>query len=59
MVKRKYLKTKEIAEMLGIETMTVVDWIKTGKLKGVKFGKFWYIPVSEVEKYFGTIPDEG
>ncbi len=35
---RTYISTKEAAEVLQVHRVTVVDWIKQGKLKAYLFG---------------------
>jgi excisionase family DNA binding protein len=31
---------------------TVIAWIKAGRLKGVKVGKFWYVDRDDVDALF-------
>lgn len=35
--------TGAIAELTGFNVETVRNWIDTGKLKGVKVGRFWRV----------------
>ena len=46
----KYLTVQEVASQLKVHENTVVKWLKTGKLYGVRFGKLWRIPASELDK---------
>lgn len=49
----KYLKVKEVAERLGVHENTVLKWLADGTLHGVRFGRLWRIPDSEVERVNG------
>lgn len=47
------LTVKQVAEQLQIGTITVLRWLRSGKLRGVKPGGSrigWRIPPSEVER---------
>lgn len=52
-MERKFLTTKEIAEIVGVSDQTVCEWIRRGKLEAVKMGIKWFIPIKEVEEKFG------
>jgi excisionase family DNA binding protein len=43
----KYLTTDEIAEALRVHKVTVVRWIREGKLKAKKVGRRWLIKESD------------
>lgn len=47
-----YLKVSEVAKTFGVESATIRDWLKSGKLVGVKIGKghYWRVPSSSVRK---------
>lgn len=47
------LTVKQVAERLQIGTITVLRWLRGGKLHGVKPGGSrigWRIPIAEVER---------
>lgn len=48
----RVLTTKEVADRLRVEVITVQRWLHAGKLKGTKLpGRAgWRVPVSEVER---------
>ena len=46
----KYVSVTQFAELFGISRQTVWKWIKAGKLKVIRLGKLYRIPVSEVER---------
>ena len=46
----KYVSVTQFAELFGISRQTVWKWIKAKKLKVIRLGKLYRIPVSEVER---------
>jgi excisionase family DNA binding protein len=36
--------------LLGVGNVTILDWMKKGKLKGEKIGRNWSIPPAEIER---------
>lgn len=44
------LTHKKAAEELGITTMTLWRWIKSEKIRPVRFGRYSVIPISEIER---------
>jgi len=52
MVKMNKLMTpKEVAEVLSVSEKAVKDWLRAGKLQGVKVGSLWRVEQSVVEQY--------
>ncbi len=49
----KLYRTGKVAEMLGGNRVTVVRWIKQGKIKAVRVGKEFRIPEDEVKRLLG------
>ena len=45
-----YLSVVQFAELFGISRQAVWKWIKAKKLKVIRLGKLYRIPVSEVER---------
>ena len=46
----KYVSVTQFAELFGISRQTVWKWTKAKKLKVIRLGKLYRIPVSEVER---------
>ena len=46
----KLYRTGKVAEMLGVNRVTVIRWIKQGKIKAVRVGKEFRIPEDEVKR---------
>ena len=52
-------RTGEAAKRLGVTKMTVLRWIKAGKIKAYKVGREHRIPESEIKRILeGKVPDE-
>lgn len=45
------LTPEEAAARLKISRVTVGDWLRSGKLKGVKVGRLWRIRESDLETF--------
>ena len=45
------LTPKEVADRLRVSEQTVLRWLRSGKLKGVKAGKLWRVEEEELEKF--------
>ena len=48
----KFLTIQETARRFRIADQTVIDWIKSGKIKGAKLGHVWRVDVSSIEGLF-------
>jgi len=46
----RYLSTREFARVLGVSRVTVIKWIKKGKITAYSVHGKWRIPCSEVER---------
>lgn len=51
MAEKKYYTAKELAEMLGLNVMTIYRYINAGKLKAYKIGKEFRIDKSEFDRF--------
>ena len=53
MIEKSYT-IKEVALLLGVKVRTIREWIKTGKIHAIKYGKTkksaWYILEHEIER---------
>lgn len=45
----KYYTPLEVAKILQVDRRTVYEWLRSGKLKGVKFGDSWRVPESALQ----------
>ncbi|MBT1279310.1 helix-turn-helix domain-containing protein [Thermoanaerobacter sp. CM-CNRG TB177] len=49
----KLYTPEELAELLKVSRETVYNWLRSGKLKGIKVVNFWRIPESELNRLLG------
>jgi excisionase family DNA binding protein len=47
----QYLTSEQVAKQLQVHPFTVLKYLKSGKLKGVKIGRMYRIKESDVEKF--------
>ena len=47
----KYLTSEQVAALLQVHPFTVLKYLKSGKLEGVKIGRVYRIKESDVEKF--------
>src|SRR3712207_5644739 len=50
------LTTKQVADQLGVDTKTVVRYLRSGRLKGSRLAKEWRIPESSVSRLLTNEP---
>jgi excisionase family DNA binding protein len=55
-VEERLFSVEETAERLGVSKYTIADWIKAGRLKGTKIGKFWRVKASDLEAFLANPP---
>jgi len=46
----KHYRVSELAKLLGVSRVTVIKWIRSGKISAYSINGYYYIPESEVEK---------
>lgn len=44
-----YLTPAEAAKILRVDRRTIYEWLRSGKLKAVKFGGAWRIPRKSID----------
>jgi len=52
----KLLTTREVADRLGVDTKTILRYLKSGRLKGAKLANEYRIPESSVQSLLGAGP---
>ena len=55
-VEERLFSVEDTAERLGVSKWTITDWIKAGRLKGIKIGKFWRVRESDLEAFIANPP---
>lgn len=51
MEKKKYYTVKDMTEPFSLSRRTIYNYLKSGKLKGIKQGKSWYFTESEYKRF--------
>ena len=52
------LTPAQVAERLQVSPFTVMGWLRRGKLKGLKAGKFWRIAEEDLKGFLeGRVPE--
>lgn len=47
----RFFTTEQVANILQVHPLTILKYIKQGKLKGVKIGRVYRIPESNVKNF--------
>jgi len=47
----KLLTPEQAAEILGVKLRTMREWLRTGRIKGVKAGALWRIRENDLEAF--------
>jgi excisionase family DNA binding protein len=47
---------EEVGERLSMSKYTITDWLKTGRLKGVKIGKYWRVRENDLQAFIENPP---
>jgi excisionase family DNA binding protein len=51
----KYLTTEQVAEILQVHPFTILKFIKSGKIKGIKLGRLYRINENDVKEFLETL----
>ncbi len=49
-MEERYLSTREFARILSVSRVTVIKWIKSGRIGAYNVNGMWRIPAGEVER---------
>lgn len=55
MENKQILTPEEVGTRLGLKTKTVKDWLRVGKIRGVKVGKLWRVKESDLQDYINGL----
>ncbi|MBX6377927.1 MAG: helix-turn-helix domain-containing protein [Clostridia bacterium] len=54
----RLLTPEEVADQLRVTRRTVYEWLRTGRLRGLRAGQFWRIRPEDVEAFLETGDEE-
>jgi excisionase family DNA binding protein len=52
------LTPEQVAEKLAISPKTVKDWLREGRLKGIKIGRLWRIKPEDLQAFIQTAEED-
>jgi len=47
----KFYTSKEVAEILKLSNYTIGEYIRSGKLKAIKFGRVWRVSENQLKQF--------
>ena len=47
----KFYTSKEVAEILKLSNYTIGQYIRSGKLKAIKFGRVWRVSENQLKQF--------
>ena len=53
------LTPEQVAERLQVKPHTIQEWLRTGRLAGVKLGKLWRVRASDLEAFLSHYETRG
>jgi excisionase family DNA binding protein len=52
MTRTKLLKTSQVADICGVSSRTVAQWLRDGTLKGIKLNQFtWRVKEADLNEF--------
>ncbi|MBA7679158.1 hypothetical protein ES703_87441 [subsurface metagenome] len=48
---QKFYRTEDLADMLPLSEPSIRNYLRSGKIHGVKIGLFWYISESNLNRF--------
>ncbi len=48
---QKFYRTEDLADMLPLREPSIRVYLRSGKIKGVKIGLFWYVSESNLNRF--------
>jgi excisionase family DNA binding protein len=55
-VEERLFSIPEVAERLGVSKYTVNEWLKVGRIKGTRIGRFWRVRERDLEAFIENPP---
>lgn len=56
---KKLLSAKEVAEILGVEILTIYDWVYKKKIEHIKIGKLLRFNPETLQNYINNHTQQG
>jgi excisionase family DNA binding protein len=55
-LEERLFSAEEVAERLGMSRYTIGEWLRSGRLKGRRIGRFWRVRESDLEAFIANPP---
>lgn len=55
-LEERLFSVAEVAERLGMSRDTVGEWLRSGRLKGRRIGRFWRVQASDLDTFITNPP---
>jgi excisionase family DNA binding protein len=52
------LTPERVAQLLAVRPKTIRDWLKRGRLRGIRAGRLWRIREKDLEAFLTAVRDE-
>ena len=51
---KKFYSIDEVASMIQVTRRAIYNYLKTGKLKATKFGKYWRVSEADLKEFLNN-----
>jgi len=48
---QEFYIVEELVDILPVGKQSITNYLRSGKLKGVKLGRIWYVPRIEIDRF--------
>jgi excisionase family DNA binding protein len=55
-IEDRLFSPEEVAERLGMSRYTIGEWLRSGRLKGRRIGRFWRVKESDLQAFIDDPP---
>jgi excisionase family DNA binding protein len=55
-IEERLFSIEEVAERLGMSRYTIAEWLRSGRLKGRRIGRFWRVKENDLEAFIDNPP---
>jgi excisionase family DNA binding protein len=55
-LEERLFSPEEVAERLGMSRYTIGEWLRSGRLKGRRIGRFWRVKASDLQAFIDNPP---
>lgn len=56
---QEYYVVQELLDILPVGRVSITGYLRSGRLKGIKMGRIWYIPRIELDRFLDPRYQEG